>query len=63
MHDKKNLLLLFRTGEKYIANLHTQPMRFREDFGKYRTQRVMNVIVTKSIAVYWDSNGTLTLLQ
>ena len=30
---------------KCIENLRTQPMHFREDFGKYRTQKVMNVIV------------------
>ena len=30
---------------KYIANLHTQPINLRKDFGKYKTQKVMNVIV------------------
>ena len=30
---------------KCIANLRTQPMNFREDFDKYKTQKVMNVIV------------------
>ena len=30
---------------KCIANLRFQPMNFREDFGKYRTQKVMNIIV------------------
>ena len=30
---------------KIITNLRTQPMHFRENFGKYRTQKAMNVIV------------------
>ena len=59
----KNFTFAVSYRRKCIANLRTQPMHFKEDFGKYRTQKVMNVIVTKYITVYWDSNGTLTLLQ
>ena len=32
---------------KCIENLHSQPMHLRQDFGKYKTQKVMNLIVTK----------------
>ena len=31
--------------QKFIANLCTQPMHFREDFGEYKTKKVMNVNV------------------
>ena len=44
MHDKK-FTFAVSNQRKCIANLRTQPMHFREDFGKYRTQKVKNVIV------------------
>ena len=32
---------------KYIANLYTQPMHFRQNFAKYRIQNVMKEILLK----------------
>ena len=44
MHGKK-FTFAVSNRRKCIANLSTQPMHFREDFGKYRTQKVMKEIV------------------
>ena len=45
----KKFTFAVSNGRKCIANLRTQPMHFREDFGKYRTQKVMNVIVLTNL--------------
>ena len=44
MHDK-NFTFAASNQRNGIANLRFQPLHFREDFGKYRIQKVMNVIV------------------
>ena len=48
MHDKKFTFSVSRR-RKCIVNLRTQTMHFRLDFEKYRTQKVMNVIVLKTL--------------
>ena len=48
MQDKK-FTFAVSNRRKCIANLRTQPIHFREDFGKYRSQKFMNVIVYESI--------------
>ena len=44
MHDK-TFTFAVSNRRKCIANLRIQPMHFREDFCKYKTQKVMNAIV------------------
>ena len=45
----KKFTFMVSNRRKCIANLRTQPMHLREDFGKYRTQKVKNVIVISNI--------------
>ena len=44
MHNK-NFTFVVSNRRKCIANLHTQPIHFRQDFVKYKTIKVMEVIL------------------
>ena len=43
--QNKKYTFCYSLRRKCIANLYTQPMHFGQDFGKYRTQKVMKEIV------------------
>ena len=44
MHNKK-FIFSVSNQRKCIANLRTVPMNFSQDFAKYKTKKVMKVIV------------------
>ena len=44
MHNKK-IYFSVSNRRKCIANLQTLPMHYRQDFAKYKTQKVMMVTV------------------
>ena len=50
MNDK-NFIFSVSNWQKCFANLRTQPIHFRQDFDKYKTQKVKNVIVLNDMHI------------